>query len=83
MGLELILVIITFLVGIMVLLFASRIGEWWFSFYSELRRELPDSISKYMFFPFTSPLFFILLFRIIGIFFIGGPVFILYMELFA
>jgi len=82
MGLELILVIITFLIGVMVILFASPIGAWWFRIYTEIRKGLPDSLSTITLASFTSPMLYIWLLRIIGIGFAGGSAFILYRELF-
>ena len=83
MRLDLILVIITFLVGVMVILFTSPIGVWWFRIYTEIRKGLPDSLSTITLGPFTSPMFFIWLLRIIGLGFAGGSVFILCLILFT
>ena len=82
MGLELILVIMSILVGLNLTLFASKIGIWWFNIYENIRRDLPDSLSTVTLGHLSSPVFFIWLIRITGIGLVGGAFFILYMVLF-
>ena len=94
MGLELILVIISFLAGVMVLFFASRIGTWIFNMNLDIKKGLAETpMGKFLYdkrqFSWVTiglsigPPFYIWLIRIIGIAFAGGSVFILYMVLFA
>jgi len=82
MELELILVILPLIIGVISLLFASRIGKWCFNIRNEMRKDLPSPVFRFTFsFP-PSLLLFVWLSRIIGAAIIFVSAFFLYLNIF-